>query len=1442
MVKFLIFLFSLFTTLECCFCQDITTQQQQKILPPSPDAAALGKYGNIPVSTYTGIPNIELPIYTIKYRDIDIPISLSYHASGFTVEEESGWTGMGWVLSGATGVITRQIRGRNDLVTLYDGFYHNFSISNLTYKGYPYDPVIPTGTVPQSYITDVCQKRIDPEPDIFYFNFLGKSGSFILEKGQDINSNFIVGTPIKAEKIDIRYDKTLNKWIITTADGFKFYFNVKEIQETKRTPSPPTYFGQVFFEPVQNEEDYYAYQYYDSEDFNVTAWYIDKVVSPLGEEVTFTYDLITPPSSCVSDGRQYSNYGSVKNTFTDEMDKVVSMNVTGSNGTSCWGDLLASHTIRDRTQTFTSHIYLKEIQFKLGTISFIKSNREDGRPANDINATPYNGILNCTIGYIASSPKGVQKLDTIVIKNDKTEVLRKFNLTYSYFNNSYAGANIDLFKRLKLVSVRECEPIQNTCKPPTQLLYDETNNLPSKYSRATDFWGYYNGANSNPTRVPFGTYVPSGSTTGEKMGNADRQPNPAYMKSGILKKLVYPTGGSTEFEFEPHDYYYYGSGAFTLTDFENNNTTTTELLSLNSVGGTTADITQSLTLTQPTQINISRTLGFYPALQQSPTACCAPNPFSGINGYGTQFNYHYNEFSPYIIIKRASDNAIMVSYSLGEYQTFFNSCTSPCGSSANSSHGALLSNSNGLLLPVGTYNITIKQFQDFQSSIAISKTSINPRTIPLNGTGVYAKTAGGIRIKTITDKDLNTNITNIKSYDYTTLNSSGNRISSGRLMMFPINHVLEGTSVQSDPNNNCGGSVIKMYGKSYSTVPLGTSAMGSIVGYDKITIRDGLTDQNGRTEHLYKNLEESLAPNASFYGTPNIINTDNGLLLNEKFINDQGNTIKEITNEYSRQLLKFIPALAFRQTFTGATLVVQGSSSDISCYSDQANQLFSVITDRYVPNKKTEVTYDIVNNTSITQVSNITHDALTHFQKSSIEETNSKGENIKTLYTYPNEAAWIPPAMWQTNYIYNNIVEKKVLRNTLPLSDVKLYYKSIGNKFVIDKIENITTTPSQIEVQYPFYDLQANVVQQVPKSGLTQSYVWDYYSTLPVAQVTGAAQSDIAYSSFEADGGGNWIGINVANSFSTASFTGKKSYFGSFSFSKSLLNPTGSYNISYWSKNGSYVVNNTTTTSLQTVKGWSYYEHKILNPAGGAITIDGTGTIDELRLYPSSTQMITFTYEPLIGITSQTDANNRTTFYSYDAFGRLQLIKDQEGKILKKICYNYAGQQEDCSTNVNTIWKATGNLRCVTSGGNNTGYQEREERDNNENSLTFNQIQWVANGYNSTACPIPVTCTFSANTGFSMSTSGISSSGNTISFYMVFYPTSTMQPGSSYLVATINGSCKPSGVRTINYQTGGRDFTITIYPSGEVYWYLSTYSPSVDPNTTIGTGTLYFNL
>ncbi len=72
--------------------------------------ANLGLYGEIPVSYYTGVPNISVPLYEIKGKQITVPIYLSYHPAGIRPEIHPGPVGLGWSLR-AGGVISRTVKG-----------------------------------------------------------------------------------------------------------------------------------------------------------------------------------------------------------------------------------------------------------------------------------------------------------------------------------------------------------------------------------------------------------------------------------------------------------------------------------------------------------------------------------------------------------------------------------------------------------------------------------------------------------------------------------------------------------------------------------------------------------------------------------------------------------------------------------------------------------------------------------------------------------------------------------------------------------------------------------------------------------------------------------------------------------------------------------------------------------------------------------------------------------------------------------------------------------------------------------------------------------------------------------------------------------------------------------------------------------------------------------
>ena len=113
---------------------------------------------------------------------------------------------------------------------------------------------------------------------------------------------------------------------------------------------------------------------------------------------------------------------------------------------------------------------------------------------------------------------------------------------------------------------------------------------------------------------------------------------------------------------------------------------------------------------------------------------------------------------------------------------------------------------------------------------------------------------------------------------------------------------------------------------------------------------------------------------------------------------------------------------------------------------------------------------------------------------------------------------------------------------------------------------------------------------------------------------------------------------------------------------------TGDVNTTYlWGYRGAYPVAKVVGSTYATVAGLVNLS-VINNPSSDAAM---RTQLDNIRsgLAGSLAQVTTYTYSPGYGMTSMTDPAGMTTYYDYDAFGRLVNIRDFNHNILKHYSY-----------------------------------------------------------------------------------------------------------------------------------------------------------------------------
>lgn len=512
-IKHFLALFFLIGISQAALCDDVQNALNLDYFR-TPEASAFKKYGEEMVNEYTGTADISVPLYTIKCKDIEIPLVLRYDASGIKVEQEASWVGLGWnlMVGGCINYVCAGAKDRELGPNIHDRIWTQYltTINGLQYYNYKENDTIHNwmASLPYEYsFVSPYQEHLNygdmrdyveqgyGERDFYSVNILGNSFLFFVDpftlkpytigRGGD---EYKIETEPALEKHGNGRKERIQGWKITASDGCVYKFGG----------------GDKLYEPSTGM-------------WYMSCWYLSEIRSPKGEVVKFSYTQIPP------------HYG--RNTRIESISIPLLYNRTYEITERDFPHGYSSVWKR----AFINNYYLDKIIAGNQTLTFVTSNSNEcsGRRLDAIRVTSYNDTVIKAINFSYSS------------------------FGYSNVGGNYAFANneTESENRLKLDNVKE---VASSDTLTTSFSYNSLN-LPSKRSCAQDYWGYYNGKENYvsghghslvpaPSRYMSYNYTPE--LNNYSIEGADRLCHGNYMQAAMLNRVDYPTGGYTTYEYE----------------------------------------------------------------------------------------------------------------------------------------------------------------------------------------------------------------------------------------------------------------------------------------------------------------------------------------------------------------------------------------------------------------------------------------------------------------------------------------------------------------------------------------------------------------------------------------------------------------------------------------------------------------------------------------------------------------------------------------------------------------------------------------------------------------------------------------------------------------------------------------------------------------------------
>ncbi|WP_303318946.1 RHS repeat domain-containing protein [Flavivirga abyssicola] len=1174
---YLIFLFIISPTIA---------QELPEIITPTPEAATLGKYGNTPVSKYTGVPQISIPLYTIVEGDISVPITLNYHAGGFKVQEDATWVGLGWSLTPG-GMISRDPRGGSDQLGNFGTPFGEWGQSNIlpetfvsssinssynlygisrVFRGISHKSLSEIGSYfLGSGANPAIYNHFNFQADHFNYSFPGGSGEFYNKDNYNfVNKSLSLVKIEEGTTLDNAYFK------ITNTDGTIYKYGNRSFSNN---------LGGV-------EQSSTLSSGGNSTGYFPMNWFMTNITSKNGDKVDFFYENTTLNDITYS-------------TVSTKVSKVYFPGQTSNSGSQ------PSGVASVESQSMTQKSVLSKIEFTQGFIKFIVN--DNSNPREDIKGN------------------GAKKLEAIEVyrySNSGTSILhKKIEFEYSYFdaNTSNPSYVPSLFffdsqtnlKRLRLDRIKEYGNNLNASPKIHEFEYNSIQ-LPPKTSFSVDRYGYFNNTRNF-------TYLPKQTILDIPYAGADVEPNPNVVDACLLEKITYPTKGSTTFKYEPNEY---------AVDYVNKETsvTTSSEYSGGYNNSTYYQEANSFTLTEQKVAAID--ILFLSRNSSFSSSDLYVSLTKNGGGYAGLWNFQSGSSS-------APEDAYC------EIQT------EPGG------NGSPLAEQNCsfqifVTLPAGTYTIvTHNDIDDIQDridanssnepatwiqtagnvlSIAKAKISYNYRDY-----NDRSEIGPGVRIAEIINKDYDGTTIERKLFNYTKVDNNDVTIPSGVLLHKPIYnywiHEVRENYMPSAPGSpSFYSDFLKYYRTNTSKKSFSTSANGKMLGYSVVTETsvDSLNVANGKIVSEYYNYIDDSGLGGHSHGPqnfPSLSSPLNGLLQNEKIYKFYGGdfSIVESTN-FDYKLYQSNTAW-YGIPYPFILTQIGGNGGSGNYYHPLGNFTFPVCLYPEVSsfvdlNSSTKKVYDTGDeNNPISITTNYIYDNTQLYSKSTVFSNN---KTQSTYYYYPLSSSYLPIAATKPSWVVfpQQMIDKNMVGSPVTTAiaidgtvisksttDYKLWHQNspstVEDDIVMPEKIKISkrSLPMEDRIVYQNYDTQGKPLEVSKKDGTPIVYIWGYNEQFPVARIENAT---------------------YASAIATL-----------------------------------------TSNELTEVKNGTYNQNTMMT------------TLNKIRTGLPDAMVTTYTYDPLIGVTSVTDPKGYTMYYEYDDFNRLEFVKDADGNLLSENEYNY---------------------------------------------------------------------------------------------------------------------------------------------------------------------------